>query len=537
MGAFAGENLRFLVVEDSPFFRSAINGMLNSFGVTKVEVAQNGNQAMEACKSHHYDVVLCDYDLGKGKTGQQLLEALRHNKIIDRTTLFMMVTADTSRQAVMASSECSADDYLTKPINAVVLKRRVSRLLSLHKQFEPVFKALDEDDIELAIQYLELLAEPPARNAAYASKLLGEVLLQANHIDRAEAHYQKIIDDKPMEWVRLGLAFVAQARGDIDAANAAFNDITKDNPYCLAAYDGLAKNYHLQGDFSNLQKAIASAVRASPASILRQKNLANIAEQNGDIPTALDALRECVRLGYHSCYGDWHDAYRFGMNTADMPTVLLEEKEKLPDEALKMLKAATNYFDVSDDDLLRMQFLQGRLQYLARQHVIGEQSIFQAEALYCELEQGNVVTDIARVKAIRTLNDHKRANEITDELKLLYEDDQKALQKLDEVLDEPVSKKNRKVLAETNKKGIQLYNEQRYDEAIQCFQRAQVLFPRHIGIQLNICQAYIGKHNRGDAGDLDVVISDMLTALRDQIKPSDPQFNRFRKLQEMARFH
>ena len=104
MGAFAGENLRFLIVEDSSFFRSAVNGMLNSFGVTKIEAVQNGNQAMEACRSRHYDVVLCDYDLGKGQTGQQLLEALRHNQIINRTTLFVMVTADTSRQAVLASS-------------------------------------------------------------------------------------------------------------------------------------------------------------------------------------------------------------------------------------------------------------------------------------------------------------------------------------------------------------------------------------------------------------------------------------------------
>lgn len=535
MGAFAGENLRFLIVEDSSFFRSAVNGMLNSFGVTKIEAVQNGNQAMEACRSHHYDVVLCDYDLGKGQTGQQLLEALRHNQIINRTTLFVMVTADTSRQAVLASSECAADDYLTKPINAVVLKRRVGRLVTLSKQFSPVFKALDHNDTEQAIQYLELLAEPPLRNASYASKLLGEVLLQANQIDRAEQHYQKIVADKPLEWARLGLAFVAQARGQLDDANAIFTAISRDNPFCLAAFDGLAKNYHLQDDFIDLQKAIAAAVKASPASILRQKNLANIAEQNGDIPTALDALRECVRLGYHSCYGDWQDAYRLGMNTADMPAALLEEKDKLPEEALKILKAATNYFDVSNEDLLRMQFLQGRLQFLSHQGALGEQSIYKAEALYCELEQGDVVTDIARVKAIRTLKENTRAEELTQDLKEQYSDDQKALQKLDEILDEPASKKNRRILAETNKKGIQLYSEQKFDEAIHCFQRAQVLFPRHLGIQLNICQAYIGKHNRGDAGDIDQIVQEMLATIRNQLTPSDPQFARYKKLQEMAR--
>ena len=82
MGAFAGENLRFLIVEDSSFFRSAVNGMLNSFGVTKIEAVQNGNQAMEACRSHHYDVVLCDYDLGKGQTANSCWKRCGTTKLL-----------------------------------------------------------------------------------------------------------------------------------------------------------------------------------------------------------------------------------------------------------------------------------------------------------------------------------------------------------------------------------------------------------------------------------------------------------------------
>jgi tetratricopeptide (TPR) repeat protein len=509
--------------------------MLNSFGVTKIEGVQNGYQAMEACKAHHYDVVLCDYDLGKGKTGQQLLEALRHTAIIDRTTLFIMVTGDTSRQAVLASSECCADDYLTKPINATLLQRRVSRLLALNKQFAKVFKALDKQDYSQAIHYLELLAEPTLRNANYAAKILGEVLLQTNQLDKAQALYQKVLDQKPLEWARLGLAFVAQTKGDIEIANAAFDEIIRDNPFCLAAYDGLAKNYHAQEDFESLQKAIAAAVKASPASILRQKNLANIAEQNGDIATALNALRECVRLGMNSCYGDWQDAYRFGMNAADAPNALIDEQGQLPHEALKLLKDATNFFQVSDDDLLRMQFLQGRLQFLSRQNMLAKDSIYKAESLYSERQQKDVITDVARIKAIRTLKENARADSLAQELKVHYAKDQQALQKLDEVLDEPASQENCRVLAETNKKGIQLYNEQRFDEAIQCFQRAQVLFPRHLGIQLNICQAFIGKHKRGDSGEIDLVVKEMLEKLRRQIAPTDAKYQRLRKLQEMAR--
>lgn len=508
--------------------------MLNSIGISDIDVAQNGNQAIEACRTRPYNVILCDFDLGKGKNGQQLLEALRHYKLITKNTLFMMVTADTSRQAVLASSEYAADDYLSKPINAVVLERRLTRLIKSHTTFKPVVAALEEENTELAIALLERLCRPEQRHANQAKKLLGDVLLQADMLDAAETYFQCILEEKSTEWARLGQAHTLVSKEFLGRATEVFHGILKDNPLCLTAYDGLANIYHEQKDYANLQKAIASAVKASPLSILRQKNLANIAEENGDIPTAIEALRECVRLGMHSCYGEWEDAYRLGMNTADAPKALLEKKDMLPQEALKALKAATDFFNVSTEDLLRMQFVQGRLQYLSRQHFDGEQTVNKAESHYQAREKADVKTEVARVKAIRTLNEDERAKTLTQELAEQYANDEAALVQLDKVMDEPLSKTNKHLLAKANKEGIELYNNQEYDEAILCFQRAQVLFPRHLGLQMNICQAYIGKHNRGDAGDLDQIIAEQLKTIRGQIKPQDTQYERFKKLQNMA---
>lgn len=536
MSAISDKQLRFLIVEDSSFFRSAITGMLNALGVSQIDSVQNGNQALDACKSHFYNVILCDYDLGKGKTGQQVLEALRYHKLIDRQTLFLMITADTSRQTVLASCEVSADDYITKPINATLLNRRVTRLLSQKSAFQPAFEAIENDQLPAAIEALTPLTLAGSRHQRLANKLLGEVLLKADELELAKAHYLRVLEEKDSEWARLGLAFIEQARGNLTAANEAFQTILINNPFCLAALDGLAKSYHLQKDWRNLQRTVAKGVSASPKSILRQKNLANIAEQNGDIDTAITALKACVQLGYNSCYGDWEDAYRLGMNTADAPQALLDIKDKLPAEVLEILKDATDYFDVPTEDLLRLQFLQGRLQFLSRQQLNGQQAIEKAERLYCERERMDVITDVARIKAIRTLEDDDRAKILTDALKEVYKEDQEALEILDEVLDEPVSKANRKLLAEANKRGIELYSEGQFDEAILCFQRAQVMFPRHVGIQLNICQAYIGKHNRGDGGNLDEVISQQLSSIRRQLETNDPQYKRYKKLCEMIKF-
>ncbi|MDZ7923727.1 MAG: response regulator [Marinagarivorans sp.] len=534
MAAFAHLDLQVLVVEDSNFFRTAITGMLSSLGISKVDGVPSGNMAIELCQHRHFDLILCDQNLGKGKNGQQTLEALRHINMIKDNTAFMMISGDPSRQTVLASSDVCADDFLSKPLNTSMLQKRIGRLLSLKRAFKPVFAALNNSEFETAIERLQVLAEEGQRFASLANKLLGETLLQVRRIDEAEQHYRQQLQTGPLEWARLGLAFVYQMRGDIAESTELFNAIIADNPHCLAAYDGLATNHHKTYDFLRLQQTLEKAVRVSPLSILRQKNLANMAEQNGDIPTALKALRECVRLGFHSCHGDWNDAYRFGMNTADAPQALIDEQDKLPQEALNILKTATEYFNVSPDELLRMQFLRGRLQFLARQIHDGKSAIYRAESQYALNESKDIATDIARVKAMHTIHEHEKADQLSQDLTRQYAKDQEALNQLDQVLNEPVSQQNRNVLAEANKKGIALYNQKKYDEALLCFERARVLFPRHIGIQLNICQAYIGKRNLNADSELDKVIEDLLGHIQKLIKNSDPQYGRFIKLRNLA---
>ena len=154
MSSFAYNNLRFLVVDDFGSFRSTINSMLTSLGVSQVIMASNGFEAIEICRDKKFDVILCDYDLGPGKNGQRVLEALRHHKMIDRETLFVLISADVSKKAVMAAYDCMPDDYLAKPINTQMLERRIGRLLAQREALRPAFKALDRDDPYRAMDIL-----------------------------------------------------------------------------------------------------------------------------------------------------------------------------------------------------------------------------------------------------------------------------------------------------------------------------------------------------------------------------------------------
>jgi hypothetical protein len=91
-------------------------------------------------------------------------------------------------------------------------------------------------------------------------------------------------------------------------------------------------------------------------------------------------------------------------------------------------------------------------------------------------------------------------------------------------------------VATVNREGIDLYNEGDFNEALECFERARVLFPKHVGLQLNIVQALIGKMKSNvEDTDLRARCLDSLETLSQKIDADDPQFKRYRKLKSMAR--
>ena len=64
----------YLVIDDFADMRSMLRSMLVAYGVTNIEMVGNGKDAIKMLAKKTYDVVLCDYNLGEGKDGQQVLE-------------------------------------------------------------------------------------------------------------------------------------------------------------------------------------------------------------------------------------------------------------------------------------------------------------------------------------------------------------------------------------------------------------------------------------------------------------------------------
>lgn len=101
-----------LVVDDFPEMRSMLRSMLAMYGADTIEQARNGEEAIGRMQARRFEIVLCDYNLGEGKDGQQVLEDAKRRDLLPYDTTFVMVTAENTPEMVMGALEYQPDAYL-----------------------------------------------------------------------------------------------------------------------------------------------------------------------------------------------------------------------------------------------------------------------------------------------------------------------------------------------------------------------------------------------------------------------------------------
>ena len=102
------KGLNALLIEPHPGMRASLHNMLNLCGLTRVDDAANASQAIRQLGIKHYDLILCEYDLeGEGQDGQQMLEDLRHHRLMHPATIFFMVTGEGQFNKVVSAAELS----------------------------------------------------------------------------------------------------------------------------------------------------------------------------------------------------------------------------------------------------------------------------------------------------------------------------------------------------------------------------------------------------------------------------------------------
>ncbi len=115
---------RILVAEDNLINQMVIRSMLESFGCT-VDIAENGNVAIELVEKNQYDLVLMDC-LMPEKDGYQATEEIRKNKKLAGLAI-VALTADAFKENQKKCQEAGMNDFLSKPLQEECLKEKIQQ--------------------------------------------------------------------------------------------------------------------------------------------------------------------------------------------------------------------------------------------------------------------------------------------------------------------------------------------------------------------------------------------------------------------------
>jgi two-component system sensor histidine kinase RpfC len=121
--------LDILVCEDESTNQKIITRLLSLPG-HNIEIVANGDEMLDALEQRKFDLVITDLNMA-GMSGTDALKLYRFTQPNDKTTRFILFTADATVSAREASVEAGFDAFLTKPIEASTLYKTIENILSL----------------------------------------------------------------------------------------------------------------------------------------------------------------------------------------------------------------------------------------------------------------------------------------------------------------------------------------------------------------------------------------------------------------------
>ncbi|WP_440963035.1 response regulator [Massilia sp. GER05] len=298
--------LSVLIVDPNPALRANLQNMLNQSGVTRIESAVNASTAIKALGRKSFDIVLCEYDLSggtanaEGQDGQQLLEDLRHHRLIPPWAIFIMLTAEGAYGKVVSAAELTPTDYILKPFTAQALHQRIQKAVTRRAALLPVYQLIAQARPREAIDAAIESARTRPHYALDFARLRAELHVSLKEHELAETVYRDVLAEKPAGWARLGLARAIAAQGRTIDAIPLLEHIVAENPRLMAAYDLLARCQQERGDAALAKKTLEEAVTISPYVVRRLRRLGEVALEAGDPDGAEKSFRQVVARSRYS---------------------------------------------------------------------------------------------------------------------------------------------------------------------------------------------------------------------------------------------
>ena len=120
-------NMKVLIVDDYKTMLRIIRNLLRQLNFTNIDEATDGSMALQKLRQDDFGLVISDWNM-EPMTGIQLLREVRADDKLKHIP-FIMVTAESKSENVIAAKEAGVSNYIVKPFNAETLKSKLVSVL------------------------------------------------------------------------------------------------------------------------------------------------------------------------------------------------------------------------------------------------------------------------------------------------------------------------------------------------------------------------------------------------------------------------
>ncbi|MGB0748410.1 MAG: response regulator [Magnetospiraceae bacterium] len=121
------KNMAVLVVDDYKTMLRILRNLLRQLGFTNVDEATDGSMALQKLRQKSFGFIISDWNM-EPMTGLQLLREVRADDNLKHIP-FIMVTAESKSENVIAAKEAGVSNYIVKPFNAETLRSKMVSVL------------------------------------------------------------------------------------------------------------------------------------------------------------------------------------------------------------------------------------------------------------------------------------------------------------------------------------------------------------------------------------------------------------------------
>ena len=125
-----------LVVDDQGTMIRIIRNLLQQLGFNDVDDARDGVAALIKMRAKHYGLVISDWNM-QSMTGYDFLREIRGDSGLKQTP-FIMMTAETKTENVIAAKKAGVNNYIVKPFDAQTLKAKIKSVFAPMTKSPPV---------------------------------------------------------------------------------------------------------------------------------------------------------------------------------------------------------------------------------------------------------------------------------------------------------------------------------------------------------------------------------------------------------------